>query len=110
MELLLPEQGWSLGYLPSWKDVPVTIRTPPNAEILTLPWLENLPGCCCCCFSSKLCAVLVSVKRRIKCLPQYPREINIHKLGAMFLDAWPAGKAGMGCGAFPEGLLMKKKK
>lgn len=25
----------------------------------------------------------------------------------MFLDAWPAGKAGMGCGAFPEGLLMK---
>lgn len=37
MELLLPEQSWSLGYLPSWKDVPATTRTPPNTEILTPP-------------------------------------------------------------------------
>lgn len=76
-----------------------------NTEVLTPPWLENLPECWC--FSSKLRTLSVSVKRRIKCLPQYPREINIHKLSAMFLDAWPAGKAGTGCGAFPEGLLMK---
>lgn len=65
-----------------------------NTEILTPPWLENLPECWC--FSSKLRTLSVSVKRRIKCLPQYPREINIHKLSAMFLDAWPAGKAGTG--------------
>lgn len=35
---------------------------------------------------------------------KYPRATH-----AMFLNAWPAGKGGMGCGAFPEELLRRKK-
>lgn len=80
-----------------------------NTEILNSPSLESFPYRCC--FFLKLFTLSISVKRRIKCLPQYLREINTHKRllpSAMFLKAWPAGKGGMGCGAFPEELLRKK--
>lgn len=72
-----------------------------NTAVLNHASLESFPYRCH--YSWKLFTLSVSVKRRIKCLPQYLREINTHKQllpSAMFLGSWPAGKGGIGMWSF----------